>query len=350
MKSFQKLTEGLGRQRRKDQVPPSPANELSESSTQDSSPKFPDGVEVWHDCSGATVDICFIHGLTGDRTSTWTARGESIPWPKTLLPLELHTARILTYGYDAYVVRNTVAGTNNLLRHANNLLNDLTTDRSLHNSSTRPLLFVTHSLDGLVCKKAILLSRGNPEAHLRGIFNCTKGIIFMGTPHKGSWMAKWASLPASALSLMKSTNTSLLKILKTDNQLLEDIQNDFLLMIRELRERNRRLEVTCFYEELPLPGCDKVVSEESATLEGYNSLSIHANHSDMVRFSSASDNGFRRLLGELHRWKGEVNFLRGQTSLCRERQAKRSFNGSDENPRKRRRTARGDYPQVSRSG
>jgi hypothetical protein len=33
---------------------------------------FPDGVKVLHDCSDATVDICFVHGLTGDRESTWS--------------------------------------------------------------------------------------------------------------------------------------------------------------------------------------------------------------------------------------------------------------------------------------
>ena len=36
---------------------------------------FPDGVEVLYDCSEATIDICFVHGLTGDRDSTWTADG-----------------------------------------------------------------------------------------------------------------------------------------------------------------------------------------------------------------------------------------------------------------------------------
>src|SRR5437667_5348153 len=91
---------------------------------------------------------------------------------------------------------------------------DLTTDRNSCDASSRPLIFVTHSLGGLVCKEAILLSRNNPEFHLRGIFDYTKGIVFMGTPHKGSWMADWTKIPATALGLVKSTNKSLLKILE----------------------------------------------------------------------------------------------------------------------------------------
>ena len=269
-------------------------------------PSFPYGVEVLHDRPDAMVDICFVHGLTGDRDTTWAARGQSTPWPKTLLPPKLGKSRILTYGYDAYIVRKSIAGSNRLINHATNLLNDLTADRALCNASSRPVIFVAHSLGGLVCKEAILMSRNNPDAHLRSIFDCVRGIAFMGTPHKGSWMAEWAKIPAGALGLVKSTNKSLLKILETESQLLESIQLRFLAMIRELRESGRRLEVTCFFEELPLPMVGKIVSRESATLEGYNRFSVHANHSDMVKFGSADDNGFKRLLGELVRWESQV--------------------------------------------
>ncbi|KAM6513145.1 hypothetical protein FALCPG4_015612 [Fusarium falciforme] len=267
---------------------------------------FPDGVEVLHSCPDAMVDICFIHGLSGNRNSTWTAHGQSTPWPKTLLPPKLTKARILTYGYDAYIARKSGPSSNRLIDHATNLLNDLTTERASCDASSRPLVFVAHSLGGLVCKEAVLLSRSNPESHLRGIFDCIKGIVFMSTPHKGSWMADWAQIPASALGLVKFTNKSLLKILETDDQFLESIQVRFWSMIRELREAGRRLEVTCFFEELPLPAVGKVVSKESATLESYSSFSVRANHRDMVKFGSAEDNGFERLLGELIRWESQI--------------------------------------------
>ena len=77
-------------------------------------------------------------------------------------------------------------------------------------------------------------------------------------------------------------------------------------MIRDLRESDRRLEVTCFFEELPLPVVGKVVSKESATFAGYNLISIHADHSNMVKFASLEDTGFKRVLGELNRWVTEL--------------------------------------------
>lgn len=179
-------------------------------------------------------------------------------------------------------------------------------ERDGYNAYSRPLVFVAHSLGGLVCKKAILLSRNNPDPHLRGIFDGIQGIIFMGTPHKGAWMANWAKIPASALGLVKSTNITLLDILQRDNQFLDSIQNDFLAMVRELRESGRRIEVTCFFEELPLHVVGIVVPKESATLEGYISLSIHDNYRDMVRFASSEQTGLKRLQGQLTRWVSQA--------------------------------------------
>ncbi|KAI0440536.1 hypothetical protein F4803DRAFT_466488 [Xylaria telfairii] len=91
---------------------------------------FPDGIKVWTNPPDATIDVCFVHGLTGDRDATWTAAGQLELWPPILLPGRLPKARPLTYGYDAYVVRNSVATSNTLNDHATNLLRDLTDDLS----------------------------------------------------------------------------------------------------------------------------------------------------------------------------------------------------------------------------
>ncbi|KAJ5372779.1 hypothetical protein N7517_004785 [Penicillium concentricum] len=277
---------------------------------------IPDGVKVWSDPPNATCDICFIHGLTGDREKTWTAKGQSTPWPKTLLPQKLQQARILTYGYDAYVVSKSTASSNRLSDHAANLLADLTTDRQCCNASSRPLIFVAHSLGGLVCKQAILMSRNNPDTHFQDIFDALKGVIFMGTPHKGAWMANWAKIPAAALGFVKSTNVKLLDVLERDNELVQSIQSQFMAMIRQVRDDKPGLGITCFFEELPT---DKIgaliVSRESATFDGYLSRSIHADHRNMVKFATAEDNGFKRVFGELSRWVSEVDKKRKQYTI-----------------------------------
>ncbi|KAJ6161322.1 hypothetical protein N7470_004718 [Penicillium chermesinum] len=165
---------------------------------------------------------------------------------------------------------------------------------------------------GWFAKKAILLSQNAAEPKSRSIFDCLKGVVFMGTPHRGAWMADWAKTPASALGLVKSTNVMLLDILQRDNQLLDSIQVDFLTMIRRLRESGRRVEISCFYEELPFPVVGKIVNEQSATLDGFDAVSIYANHRDMVRFASDEDPGFRRVLWQLHDWTSQISTVQAK--------------------------------------
>jgi protein SERAC1 len=72
--------------------------------------------------------IVFIHGLTGDREKTWTAPGAERPWPQELLPTEpgFSQARILTFGYDAYVADwKSVVSKNRVGEHARNLMSRL---------------------------------------------------------------------------------------------------------------------------------------------------------------------------------------------------------------------------------
>ncbi|KAL5613956.1 hypothetical protein FOVSG1_003019 [Fusarium oxysporum f. sp. vasinfectum] len=264
--------------------------------------EFPDGVKIWHSPTDAEIDICFIHGLSGNRDKTWAAHGQHNPWPAELLPSRLAKARLLTYGYDAYVVKKSVSSTNRLIDHANNLLHDLAAERAPSGIINRPLIFIVHSFGGIVCKTALIISRQSPESHLGQIYKSTRGIAFLGTPHRGSWAADWAKIPAWVLGQVKSTNRNILDVLQINNQYLEFIQTSFLSMIRELRETGRPLHITCFFEELPLPGFGAIVNKESASLEGYSAFSIHANHSDMVKFGSAEESGFKRLLGELVRW------------------------------------------------
>ncbi|KAH8898103.1 hypothetical protein GQ53DRAFT_636354 [Thozetella sp. PMI_491] len=271
---------------------------------------FPEGVKLLHNCPDAVVDICFVHGLTGNRDNTWTADGQTAPWPKTLLPSKLGNARILTFGYNAYLINN--AAQDRLINHASNLLKDLADDRTECDASSRPIIFVAHSLGGIVCKKALLLSRTSRQNHLRSIFENTKGIVFMGTPHRGAWIANWAQIPISALGFMKATNPALLNILKPDDDLLRDIRDQFAEMILE---GTHSMRVACFCEGLPLYKRLMVVPRDSAALDGHERYTISANHRDMVRFASAEEAGFKRLVGELSRWISElgeedqINFL-----------------------------------------
>ena len=59
--------------------------------------------------------------------------------------------------------------------------------------------------------------------------------------------------------MLKQTNAEILAVLKSDSEVLERIQGNFHTMIRARNQNGLApIEITCFYEELPLPGVGTV--------------------------------------------------------------------------------------------
>ncbi|KAF7519720.1 hypothetical protein PCG10_009763, partial [Penicillium crustosum] len=250
------------------------------------------------------LSIIFIHGLTGDRDATWTASDATDPWPKTLLPPAIPTARVLTFGYDANVADwKGVVSQSRIANHAGNLLTALSTYRENDDTNERPIIFVCHSLGGLVCEDALLASNQRPERHLSNILHSTCGIIFLGTPHHGSGLARWAEALSRSIGLVKKTNSKIVGVLKRDSEVLARIQDGFHTMVKARSAHSLPpIEITCFYEEMPLPGIGLVVPQDSAILPGYIPIGIHGNHMDMTKFAGSTDPGLLAVCGEMRRW------------------------------------------------
>src|SRR6266536_530666 len=87
---------------------------------------------------------------------SWTKDG--ICWPYDLLPLALPDSRILTWGYDSSIIffvgkRQTTHLS--LSDYAKNLLYDIN-DTRLDTPPTRPLIFISHGLGGVIVKNVCL--------------------------------------------------------------------------------------------------------------------------------------------------------------------------------------------------
>lgn len=64
---------------------------------------------------------------------------------------------------------------------------------------------------------------------------------------------------AKSIGLIKQTNPRILQVLRNDSEVLARIQDSFHVMVRARnQERIQPIEITCFYEELPLPGIGSV--------------------------------------------------------------------------------------------
>jgi hypothetical protein len=98
------------------------------------------------------------------------------------------------------------------------------------------------------------MARQRPERHLQNILDCTRGIIFLGTPHHGAGVAKWAKKLANLIGFLKQTNPQIIAVLERDSEVLARVQDGFHAIIRSRnRDSLKPIEITCFYEELPLP-------------------------------------------------------------------------------------------------
>ncbi|KAK5626419.1 hypothetical protein RRF57_002134 [Xylaria bambusicola] len=272
----------------------------------------------------AIVDVVFLHGLNGRADKTFLHERSGTYWPADLLPSDLPNARILSYGYDARVATFFGgAGQNTLQGHASNLFNALANDSSETNSIPRKIIFVAHSLGGLVVKRALALSEASANVHLRRMERDTIGIVFLGTPHRGADMASFIKTISNILkSAGKRTNPEILEVLQTNSQVLASVEDSFS---NWLRRTSGRFELSCFCETLELLGVGMVVKSESATIAGWPTQFINANHMDMAKFPDSDDDGYRRVRGELKRWiqplsahaGGEA--LESSTSMERER-------------------------------
>ncbi|VDM42858.1 unnamed protein product [Toxocara canis] len=155
------------------------------------------------------IDIIFVHGLRGGVFRTWRAKDDSqnFPrtqcWPRSWLPCDVNfPIRILALDYVSSLLHfrgviQTLASRS--LRFQNQL--------KAAGIGTRPVVFICHSMGGLLVKRLLL-----DDAHL---LRKTIGILFIATPHRGSPFARYARFamrPADdvvMLSLQNETNRKL---------------------------------------------------------------------------------------------------------------------------------------------
>ncbi|RBR08675.1 uncharacterized protein FIESC28_10129 [Fusarium coffeatum] len=266
----------------------------------------------------AKVDIVLIHGLNGEPKSTWTAN--NVFWPLDLLPAALKDshANIMVYGYNADVSSNCndrTPSNNFIYQHAQSLVTNLTFHRRSEGTFKNPIIWVCHSLGGIIVKQALLYSSDTHEPHLqdlRSIFVSTFGLIFLGTPHMGSDAASWglvlqAMVDAVIPKRIIYSEPVLLRTLKKDSETLANISNHFL-------DIYRRFEVHMVHEnqKTDIKGIKVTIVDANSAgplLPGVTYYGIEANHSNMCKFESTSSPGFRNIATTIQQWVDKAPYL-----------------------------------------
>ncbi|KAF5629199.1 hypothetical protein F25303_10238 [Fusarium sp. NRRL 25303] len=226
----------------------------------------------------------------------------SVFWPADLLPQICKKARILTFGYDTKITKFTSgpSNTNSIFSHGKDFLFSLGREYL----PERPMIFVAHSLGGILVKEMLALSSTSDTPAHQGIIESTAAVVFLGTPHRGSpelsAIGEWAR---SLLSSLKFQTTS--TILNTLGLKTTDLERAHEAFYRLWYEYD--FQVKTFQESFGLTGIDlgvlgnKVVPHESSLIGDprEHAETLQANHKQMSRFSSAQDPNYIKVAGEI---------------------------------------------------
>ncbi|KAK3390389.1 ankyrin repeat protein [Podospora didyma] len=245
------------------------------------------------------VDIIAIHGLNGHYLGTWTDEETGVNWIKDILPSTVPAARIMSFSYNSMLQFSK--STSDFFTFGQQLLESLMAERDSDDHAHRPIIFICHSLGGIVFKQAFL--QADENKNYAALKNNFKGVMFFGTPHRGSGIASWATMAARLLALTSlgtSTNTQLSKDLEPSSKKLRSISDSF--QQRCIRDG---FDIVSCYETNKMSFLGSpVVGRESAVLGlGPNEtvIAIEGDHRSMCRFSTWEEKRFQPVAARLRK-------------------------------------------------
>ena len=123
-----------------------------------------------------------------------------------------------------------------------NLLNRIASQRE--DAEDRPITFVTHSLGGIIVKRALV--EANLDDTYKSIRDATYGIAFFSTPHQGGNFTKLGDIAAPIVrGVLRNRSNSFMEALTKDSLFSNYLADDF-------RHSLEDYYVLSFFETLPM--------------------------------------------------------------------------------------------------
>lgn len=136
----------------------------------------------------ATTHVIFVHGLSGTIKQTWTysSSGGEVFWPPWLEE-DISGVAIWLVGYPASKTNWGGYGIS-IVDRADNILARLLAEPGLTSGT---IVFVSHSLGGLIVEQVLRSAQRETEHDKRAeeFLARVKKVAFLGTPHRGSFLA-----------------------------------------------------------------------------------------------------------------------------------------------------------------
>ncbi|KAI0110203.1 hypothetical protein F4814DRAFT_426186 [Daldinia grandis] len=131
-------------------------------------------------------DCIAISRLASHPFGSWQPhrRDKSFVWIRDELPQFLPTVRFILYGYD--IILHPSTSFQRVSDLANSFVDVLQAD-GWASPTAKLLLFISHSLGGIVLKQALLMLAGAGQQQA-SVANLAQGVIFWGVPSQGMAM------------------------------------------------------------------------------------------------------------------------------------------------------------------
>ncbi|KAL6831944.1 hypothetical protein V8C40DRAFT_263226 [Trichoderma camerunense] len=252
------------------------------------------------------VDIIAVTGLAGHAFGSWKSKKKPDMWLRDFLPASIPNARVLTYGYNTKLPGSR--SKSSILELSRKLLESIKTARD-ENTKHRPLILIGHSLGGLVVKHALVQASEGSEDDL-AVFRSCYAILLFAVPNRGLDNLSLKSM------VKGQPNEDLVRDLGVNSPFLNHLHESF----------NKRFtldsEIICVYETKTTPTVEwnsdtkswertgpevMMVPQNSAIYAGpneksYDQLPIEADHSEIVKFSDASNSDYIIIQSRIAKW------------------------------------------------
>lgn len=272
-----------------------------------------------------SIDVVFVHGLRGHPFGTWrTDMGSSLDgkndiWPDVLLANDLRhsriNARLITLGYEAGMVSWSSPWPTLTLQERGKVMLDALYAANIGRSkradrNASPVVFVTHSMGGILVKKMLLLAKeqaqqqqqeeptaprllprltGKPKAQNNLAAN-TRGVVFLAVPHFGSDLAKGIR-SESVRSLIKT------------HPAIQDLAADASGRLESLNDAFKQLGIGCMSigEARPAPlglGLSAMVVKPESANPGVGSFHVltDSDHMTICKAKSSDEPHYQAIL------------------------------------------------------
>jgi len=222
------------------------------------------------------ADIVFIHGLTGDPKGTWQSEESGDFWPEWLCETIPNTA-VHSLGYPASLFGKWANKEMNLFERAANVLEALVS----RGIGERPLVFVCHSLGGILAKQIIRTAADSEDEEWKRIALSLRMVVFMATPHKGS------SLASVLDTFIPYFSSKHVKLLSDSSGILTDLN----LYYRNFANANNELKTVVFVETFKTKNAAIVVPKDSADpgVQGTQPIPVDKDHVNISKPKDKED-------------------------------------------------------------